>query len=292
MATEFLMPRMLEQMQPRFYQHHYQYPSPQSHSPTSQAQSICQPQQIPPLSTSDNASPTASSPMSQNNLRMQPVYMPAVLRPNEYPSKPVPPKKPVDADQSSLQSNHSFLTLNGWGVLGRLTRRATVDSGKCLDDDDDDDDDAVQWNLDLFPKPTAQPTREHWKADPESTMCDEPSCMRRFNYWTRRHHCRKCGNIFCDWHSAYDVPLDQDANYNPRGTPSRACFHCFSAFKAWRSRTNSQASSDNSSVTNGSQSAPASPVVSGPTAKNMAQRQQHPSEIAMSVPRDWNWSTF
>ena len=31
------------------------------------------------------------------------------------------------------------------------------------DDDDDDDDDAVQWNLDLFPKPTAQPTREHWK---------------------------------------------------------------------------------------------------------------------------------
>lgn len=87
--------------------------------------------------------------------------MPAVLRPNLYPSKP---KKADDADQSSLQSNQSFLTLNGWGLLGKLTRRTTADSGKCLDDDDDDEDGAsVQWNLDLFPKCTSQPTREHWK---------------------------------------------------------------------------------------------------------------------------------
>ena len=87
--------------------------------------------------------------------------MPAVLRPNLYPSKRSPAKKSEDADRSSLQSTHSLLSLNGWALLGRLTRRATVDCGKALDHDDDDG--AVQWNLDLFPKPTAQPTRDHWK---------------------------------------------------------------------------------------------------------------------------------
>lgn len=180
MATEFIMPRVHDQPQPQFYpqpQQHYQYsspqsqslsqPQPQSHShsqsPTApaQAQSIYQTRQISPLSTSNNASPTTTSPISQQNLRLQPAYMPAVLRPNLYPSKP---KKADDADQSSLQSNQSFLTLNGWGLLGKLTRRTTADSGKCLDDDDDDEDGAsVQWNLDLFPKCTSQPTREHWK---------------------------------------------------------------------------------------------------------------------------------
>jgi hypothetical protein len=119
-------------------------------------------------------------------------------------------------------------------------------------------------------------------------MCDEPSCMRRFNYWTRRHHCRKCGNIFCDLHSSHGIPLDQDANYNPKGTPSRACSHCYSAFREWRSRTNSQASSDDSS-SHAARTAPTSPCVSTPIAKDA---QKHPAEVAMSVPRDWNWSTF
>ena len=102
------------------------------------------------------------------------------------------------------------------------------------------------------------------QADNDATICDEPSCRRHFNYWTRRHHCRKCGNIFCDSHSSYDVPLDQDANYNPRGTPSRACSHCHTDFEVWRSRTNSAASSDDSS-SNSSGTAPASPITASGT---------------------------
>ncbi|KAI1338008.1 FYVE-domain-containing protein [Xylariaceae sp. FL0016] len=281
MAADFIMPRLPDQHQAHYFPHHHQ-PMPQAQSPTypSQPAQGYQSQQISPLSTSNNASPTSSK--SYHHKRLRPLYIPAVLRPTEHHSKKSRDRKEGDADDDDapLSSSNSFISLPGLGAFGRLSRRSTGDSGKCMDGD---------WNLDLFPKPTASPTRQHWKPDPESAICDEPSCRRNFNYWTRRHHCRKCGNIFCDSHSTYGVPLDQNAEYNPRGIISRACAHCYTEFQAWRSRTNSQASSENSSVVQGSRTAPASPIASTPTA--MKPQGQH-QEIAASVPRDWNWSTF
>ncbi|KAI1502717.1 hypothetical protein F5X99DRAFT_150107 [Biscogniauxia marginata] len=279
MATDFIMPRLLEQHQPHYLPHHQ--PPSQIQSPTYLPQSAqgYQSQQVSPLSTSNNGSPT--SPKSYHRQRLRPLYMPAVLRPTQHPSKNTPTKKSEgQEDDSPLGLNGSFISLAGLSALGRLGRRSTGDSGKCMDGD---------WNLDLFPKPTAQPTRRHWKPDTEATICDEPSCMRHFNYWTRRHHCRRCGNIFCDSHSASDIPLDQDANYNPRGTSSRACSHCYLEFKEWRSRTNSQSSED-SHVIQGVRTTPASPTVSTPVGMKGALLQHQ--EVAMSVPRDWNWSTF
>ncbi|KAI1777632.1 FYVE-domain-containing protein [Hypoxylon cercidicola] len=284
MATEFIMPRLHEQPQAQAHFYPYQHPpnpnpQPQSQSPIYPSQGY-QSQQISPLSTSNSTSPTSPKPYHRQRLR--PLYMPAVLRPNEHPSKRVPARKSeAQEDDDQLSCNNSFISLTGLGALSRLSRRTAGDDGKWAD---------VEWDLDLFPKPTAQPTRRHWKPDPESSICDEPSCMRHFNYWTRRHHCRRCGNIFCDSHSAFDVPLDQDANYNPRGTLSRACSHCFSEFKMWRSRTNSQASSEDESGSRNSRTAPASPMGSSPAAIQGA--NGHHQEVAMSVPRDWNWSTF
>ncbi|KAI1393696.1 FYVE-domain-containing protein [Hypoxylon trugodes] len=277
MATDFMMPRLHEQPHAHFYPYQAQPQITPSQSPTYPSQGY-QSQQISPLSTSNNnGSPTSPKPYHRQRLR--PLYVPAVLRPTEHPSKKMSGSK-VEAhdDESQLSCSNSFISLSGLGMLGRLSRRTTGDSGKWVEG---------EWDLDMFPMPTAQPTRQHWKPDPDSTICDEPSCMRHFNYWTRRHHCRKCGNIFCDWHSAFDVPLDQDANYNPRGTPSRACSHCFSEFKTWRSRTNSQASSEDSRE---SQTAPVSPTASTPTAIQGVHNQHQ--DMAMSVPRDWNWSTF
>lgn len=246
--------------------------------------------QISPLNTSNNGSPTATSPMSHHAQRTRPMYMPAVLRPNEYSSKAAQRKSDDEGSSPTPSTNSSFLALSGLGALGRITRRQTNDSGKCLPDDSEDD----ELNLDAFPKPTAAPTRDHWKLDTEATICDEPACMRHFNYFNRRHHCRKCGNIFCDSHSNFDVPLDQDANYNPRGTASRACFHCYSGFKAWRSRTNSQASSEESSVIHGHgpNTAPTSPIFATPVGMKGGPTPKARAEVAMSVPRDWNWSTF
>lgn len=54
------------------------------------------------------------------------------------------------------RSSGSYISLPGLGPIniGRLSRRSTGDSGKCLDGG---------LNLDLFPEVKSQPTRKHWK---------------------------------------------------------------------------------------------------------------------------------
>jgi hypothetical protein len=131
--------------------------------------------------------------------------------------------------------------------------------------------------------------------DQESTVCDHATCKRYFSYFTRRHHCRKCGNIFCDQHSAFEVPLDQDANFNPRGVPSRACGHCYTQFKEWRSLATSKPSSRD--APDGGRTCqldtPTTPISASPTAAAAIGGLPLPTpEAAQSVPRDWNWSTF
>ncbi|KAK0646628.1 hypothetical protein B0T16DRAFT_391028 [Cercophora newfieldiana] len=295
MATEFVMPRapdhqQQQQANPQLFQQSSGFTQaiPTHHNNNSNANN--QPQ-ISPLSTPGNASPT--SPKNYLGRPIRPLYMPAVLRPNEFPSKAPPPRpKPEDddgAEERTLRPNSSFISLGGLSALGRLSRRSTGDSGKCVDD---------QLNLNSFPKPTGTPTRKHWKPDQESTVCDHATCKRYFSYFTRRHHCRKCGNIFCDYHSRFEIPLDQDASYNPRGFNSRSCQHCYSQFKEWRSRNNSQSSSLASSEGNLADHHPfnptASPIVASPTSvigMRLPPTQQLP-EAAQSVPRDWHWSTF
>ncbi|KAI1823040.1 FYVE zinc finger protein [Xylaria intraflava] len=253
--------------------HYFQQHGPQPHADVyaqlpgpipQQGDRDPQSRQVSPLSTPDNGSPT--SPNTHQRQQLRPLYVPAVLRPTEYLSKHGHGIKPEieshgqgQDDDRFLSSPTSFVSLPGLKAFNLLRRRSTNDSGNSMEND---------WNLGLFPAPTAPPTRHHWKPDPEATICDEPACLRNFSYWTRRHHCRRCGNIFCDLHSNFGVPLDQDANYNPRGN----------------------ASSDDSSIRRDSQTAPTSPIITSPAVLNA---QIPPSvEAAMSVPRDWHWSTF
>ncbi|KAI9166915.1 FYVE-type zinc finger-containing protein [Paramyrothecium foliicola] len=286
MATDLIMPVLPGNQQ---FSSHFLPERPVHHHRRSQSYQIPPGPQISPLSTSDisnhNAS-TPGSPKAHHARHVRPLYMPAVLRPNSEftPVKVVRSQTGSDTEPnsglSSRRSSNSFITIPGLTGIGqRLTRRSTGDSGKSFDG---------EWDLDLFPEVTSVPTRKHWKPDTESSLCDDPTCKRNFNYFTRRHHCRRCGNIFCDSHSNVVVPLDQDANFNPRAPPSRSCNHCFEQFKVWHfqnaSRTASNASDE-------SQTAPATPIAAGHPDIN-AHGLPRSSDIAASVPRDWNWSTF
>jgi len=91
----------------------------------------------------------------------------------------------------------------------------------------------------------------------------------------------------------FAIPLDQDANYHPKGTRSRACEHCWSDYRAWQMARSSRSNSESSQ---GDPETPTTPTVScGGRAMGsvFGQKTQGTSEsLGASVPRDWNWSTF
>lgn len=157
MGTDFVMPRLFEQPPAHFFPYQQLQTVP-SQSPIYPSQGY-QSQQISPLSTSNNASPTsASNPTSTKpyqRQRLRPLYMPAVLRPTEHPSRKIIGRKTeAQDDDSQVSPNNSFINLSGLAAFTRLSRRTTGDSGKWVEG---------EWDLDMFPKPTAQPTRQHWK---------------------------------------------------------------------------------------------------------------------------------
>lgn len=126
------------------------------------------------------------------------------------------------------------------------------------------------------------------------TACDVPACTKSFTLFERRHHCRRCGNIFCAGHSPHAVPLDQHARFHPQGSRYRACDFCWADYKTWEtaraSRSNSDCSHDGPAG-----ATPGVPVGGLPQAQRghlASPDAQRVGSLAASVPRDWNWSTF
>jgi hypothetical protein len=57
-----------------------------------------------------------------------------------------------------------------------------------------------------YTPPTPHEMHARWERDHHVQNCRD--CQRRFSFLLRRHHCRRCGRIFCDRCSSYRVPLD------------------------------------------------------------------------------------
>ncbi|KAI8907950.1 hypothetical protein EDD86DRAFT_208595 [Gorgonomyces haynaldii] len=113
------------------------------------------------------------------------------------------------------------------------------------------------------------PGREHWKPDhkaPECTLCGQ-----RFTLMLRRHHCRRCGDVFCAECSRFVTRLDQHGQFHPVGIPCRVCATCF-----------------HESTSDVQQPSPLTP----PTIPIQQPPQPPLAETLMSVPNDWAWSTF
>ncbi|KAF8914050.1 hypothetical protein CPB84DRAFT_1758250 [Gymnopilus junonius] len=81
--------------------------------------------------------------------------------------------------------------------------------------------------------PTPHQLHAQWERDESVPQCRD--CQRRFNFLNRRHHCRKCGRIFCDRCSSYRAILDPaDVVHDPMSpeviSPAashRVCQSCF-----------------------------------------------------------------
>ncbi|XP_063902638.1 uncharacterized protein LOC135122390 [Zophobas morio] len=69
-------------------------------------------------------------------------------------------------------------------------------------------------------------TRAHWVYN--KFNCMEPTCQIRFSLLNKKHHCRRCGGIFCEEHCRWKIKLDARAIPDQEfGVSCRVCKSCF-----------------------------------------------------------------
>ncbi|KKK15856.1 hypothetical protein P175DRAFT_0500386 [Aspergillus ochraceoroseus IBT 24754] len=71
-------------------------------------------------------------------------------------------------------------------------------------------------------------TKDHWQPRGFYDSCLEPSCGKRLNAANGCINCRKCGKLFCEEHTMYQMKLSRSAQHEPvRGLWYRVCETCY-----------------------------------------------------------------
>lgn len=141
------------------------------------------------------------------------------------------------------------------------------------------------------------PTRKHWVKDEAVLKCGIADCPKTFNFFERRHHCRRCGGIFCKEHTMHYLYINHLAQFTTggRGTLSKVCDNCIEEYNEF---VKHEFGVD---VHHPHHSTPAtsatSPIDSTPAAANQLGRRgftetTNNEQMAGSVPANWSWSSF
>lgn len=70
--------------------------------------------------------------------------------------------------------------------------------------------------------------KKHWQRPGYNDQCTEPSCGKRLGPVNGNVNCRKCGRLFCENHTMYQMKLSRCAEHDPRrGLWCRVCETCF-----------------------------------------------------------------
>ncbi|EEB08259.1 zf-FYVE type zinc finger protein [Schizosaccharomyces japonicus yFS275] len=148
-------------------------------------------------------------------------------------------------------------------------------------------------------------SRSHWKPDSEANVCAFSNCQVQFGLFDRRHHCRRCGDVFCSNHCGKNIYLTTNVKFALVGGQSaRACNNCYSDYLKWKQTMDVSPVSQPYGVSQtgfGNQDPAIYPTQQGfspsvviPKRANPATNYEMPSEslILGTVPEDWIWSTF
>ena len=85
------------------------------------------------------------------------------------------------------------------------------------------------------PVPLARPrdpeedvTRSHWQRPGYADVCADTLCEKRLGSANGSVNCRKCGKLFCEDHTMYQMKLSRSAKHDPvRGVWCRVCETCY-----------------------------------------------------------------
>ena len=71
-------------------------------------------------------------------------------------------------------------------------------------------------------------TRHHWQRSTTHDLCTDPTCGKGLGPINGSINCRKCGRLFCEEHTMYQMKLSRSANHEPvRGYWARVCETCY-----------------------------------------------------------------
>lgn len=71
-------------------------------------------------------------------------------------------------------------------------------------------------------------TRQHWQQQRSDDSCADPMCIRPLGALNGSVNCRKCGRLFCEEHTMYQIKLSRSAQHEPvRGYWCRVCETCY-----------------------------------------------------------------
>lgn len=166
-----------------------------------------------------------------------PGYVPAVLRRTDENDLDVAPVSSNGLDPDSADNRPSLLSI----VLQPRETGSSVDSVRSSDlvySNDSIQPGALKTGPYTLDKRQyeyilrAAPTRKHWLKDESVAECGFHACHKHFNFFERRHHCRKCGGIFCKDHTSHYLYINHLAQFTTggRGTLSRVCDNCIEEY--------------------------------------------------------------
>lgn len=154
------------------------------------------------------------------------------------------------------------------------------------------------------------PTRSHWVSDSKRQSCKY--CHKLFTFWDRKHHCRHCGDIFCQQHVRHWLYLDSQAKFviggSGVGVLSKICDGCLEEYERVVREGPSSATSNNDATSstenlqnlgNSHTTCRAEDFTNGIDTTLSSEPNQDPGKkrerldsVVGSVPADWNWSSF
>lgn len=71
-------------------------------------------------------------------------------------------------------------------------------------------------------------SRTHWQRPSYNDVCSDPMCGKRLGAGNGSVNCRRCGKLFCDEHTMYQMKLSRSAQHEPvRGIWCRVCETCY-----------------------------------------------------------------
>ncbi|KAL8935745.1 MAG: hypothetical protein Q9216_005281 [Gyalolechia sp. 2 TL-2023] len=88
------------------------------------------------------------------------------------------------------------------------------------------------------PDPDEVVRRDHWQRHGPYDRCSDPGCGKRLGSTNGNVNCRKCGKLFCDEHTMYQMKLSRSAQHEPvRGLWCRVCETCYKSRDGYNDRT-------------------------------------------------------